>query len=132
VVERFKKRCEDSLDSFVGQTIVSIFHHRVRPTFRIEKQYLPSAKPLSTTLLLTNLSLLKNVPGHDTHLAGLRNNTGAVSSNHSRLVLRLERIVHSNLIPLGDPLGDGYNELDLVFDGLDDGVGSARRRNIDD
>lgn len=70
--------------------------------------------------------------GHDAHLAGLGNDTGAVSTDHSRLVLRLQSVVNPDLISLGDTLGDGDNQLDLVLDRLDDRIGGSRGGNVDD
>ena len=80
----------------------------------------------------TDLALLENVPRHDTHLAPLRDDTGAVTANHARLALALERIHHPDLVPLGDTLGNSDNELDLLLDGLDDGVGSTCGGHVDD
>jgi hypothetical protein len=70
--------------------------------------------------------------GHDTHLAPLTDNTGAVPADHPTLALALERIEHLDLVPLRNPFGDSHDEGDLVLDGLDDGVGGARGGDVDD
>lgn len=70
--------------------------------------------------------------GHDTHFAGFRNDTGTVSTNHSRFALRFQGVIHSDLVPLRDTFGDGDNQLDLVLDGFNDSIGSSRRWNVND
>jgi hypothetical protein len=52
-------------------------------------------------------------------------------TDHARLGLRLKGVHHLDLVKLGDALGDGDDETDLGLDGLKDGVGSARGRNVD-
>lgn len=69
---------------------------------------------------------------HDTELAGLGHDSGAVSSNHARLALRAEGVVDLELVTLRNALGDSHDKGDLVLDGLEDGVGGARRGDVDD
>jgi hypothetical protein len=80
----------------------------------------------------TDFALLENVSWHDTHFAALANDTWAVSANHSRGALRLESVEHSDLVTLGDTLGDGDDELNLILDSLDDCVRGERGWDVDD
>lgn len=70
--------------------------------------------------------------GHDTKLAGLGHDSGAVTSDHAGLALRAKGVVDLELVTLGDALGDGDDEGDLSLDSLKDGIGGARRGNVDD
>lgn len=80
----------------------------------------------------TDLAVREDLSGHDTELAGLGENSGAVASNHARLALRAKGVVDLELVTLGDTLSDSDNEGDLVLDSLKDGIGGARRGNVDD
>ena len=81
----------------------------------------------------TNLSLLMNITRHDTNLAFTRlNDTGAVRTDKSRLVLRLHNGFDLDHVEGGDTLSDADDEVHLGFDGLKNGVGSKRWRNVDD
>ena len=74
-----------------------------------------------------------NVAGHDTNLAlGRLDDTRAVGSNQSCLVLSLENRFHSDHIECGYPLGDAYDEFDLGLDSLLDRVGSEGSGHVDD
>lgn len=81
----------------------------------------------------TNLSLLMNVTRHDTNLAfaGL-DNTGAVRTDESSLALRAHDSLDLDHVEGRDTLSDADDEVHLGFDGLKNGVGSKRRRNIND
>ena len=80
----------------------------------------------------SDLSLGKDVPGHDSHLALLGDHTGTVSTDHPGLVLAPEGVVDHQLVPLGDPFGDGDDQGDLGLDGFEDGTGGKGRRDVDD
>ena len=69
---------------------------------------------------------------HNTHLAPLTNNPRAITSNHARLALALQGIHDADLIPLGNTLSDGNDELDFLLDSLNDGVGGPGGRDVDD
>ena len=70
--------------------------------------------------------------GHDTHLAPLTDNTRAVTANHPTLALTLQSVHDPDLISLRDSLRDGDDQLDLVLDSFDDGIGGACWRDVDD
>ena len=70
--------------------------------------------------------------GHNSHLTLLRNHTGTVSTDHPSLALTPQSVVDHQLVSLGDTLGDGHNQGDLGFDGLEDGTGSKGGRHVDD
>jgi len=118
---------KDSLDRFVcepkGQLSLVATHVPDRDT-------IPMVSALDDSP--TNLSLLEDVSRHDAHFACVRYDTGAVSSNHPRLALRLQCVVNTNLIPLRDAFGDGDDQLDLVFNCLDNGIRGAGGRDVDD
>jgi hypothetical protein len=81
---------------------------------------------------LTNLSLLKDVSRHDTHLTSLTDDTRAIPTNHPTDALALKSIHHSNLIPLWDTLSDSDNKLNLSLNGLDNGIGGTCWGYVDD
>jgi hypothetical protein len=85
-----------------------------------------------STKVRTNLSLLEDVSRHDTHLASIPDNTRTVTTDHPTSALALQRVHDPDLIALRDTLGDGHDELDLILNGLDNGVGSEGRGNVDD
>lgn len=72
------------------------------------------------------------MPRHDPHLTPLTDDSRTIPPNHPRRTLAFQRVHDPDLIPLWDTLGDGDDELDLIFDGLDDGFGSERGRDVDD
>lgn len=80
----------------------------------------------------TNLALLEDMSRHDTHLAPFSNDTRAVSTNHPTFALALQGVKHPDLIPLRNTLGDGDDQLDLILDSLNDGVGGTCRRDVND
>ena len=74
-----------------------------------------------------------NVAGHDTNLAlGRLDDTRAVGSNQSCLVLSLENRFHSDHIESRNALSDTYNQFDLGLDSLLDRVGSEGSGHVDD
>lgn len=74
-----------------------------------------------------------NVTRHDTDLAALGvDDTGAVGAYETRFGLRSESSSDTDLILLGDTFGDSDDKRDLVLDGLDDGIGGTRGRNVED
>ena len=81
----------------------------------------------------TDLALLMDVTRHDSDfaLAGL-DNTGAVRSNKTGLVLGLHDGLDLDHVEGGDALSDADNEIHLGLDGLQDGVGSEGRGDVND
>jgi hypothetical protein len=69
---------------------------------------------------------------HDTHLTPLGNDTWAVSANHSALALALQGVENSDLVSLGDTLGDCHDEFDFIFNSLDDSIGCTGGWDVDD
>lgn len=126
----------DSLDSLVCQSgQVSVLHGEKGLYSRSGSRYdtCPSAPYLSPVKVpRTNFSLLENVTWHDTHFTSLGNDTRAVSADHPRLVLRFQSVVHPDLIPLRNTLGDSDNEFDLILDSFDDSIGGTCWRDVDD
>lgn len=81
----------------------------------------------------TNLATLVDVAGHDTNFALLRSNdTRAVGADKARLVLGHKSLLHADHVMLRDTFSDGNNERDFVFNSVQDGSGSAGRRDVDD
>ena len=102
----------------------------------------------------THAALLVDMAGHDTNLA-LQNETliriyvsmdekrrpcylprcndaWAVGTNQTRLVLSDEPVFDANHVLLRDTLGDADNQRDFGIDGLQNGLSSAGRRDVDD
>lgn len=80
----------------------------------------------------TNLATLVDVAGHDTNFALLRSNdTRAVGADKARLVLGHKSLLHADHVMLRDTFSDGNNERDFVFNSVQDGSGSAGRRDVD-
>lgn len=79
-----------------------------------------------------DLSLGKDMPGHNPHLTLFRDHPRTVPSDHPRLVLAPQRVVDHQLIPLRDPFGDGDDEGDLSLDGFEDRTGGKGGRDVDD
>lgn len=74
-----------------------------------------------------------DVARHDTDLALARlNDSGTVRSDQSGLVLGLHDRFHFDHVHGGDSLGDANHEVHFSLDGLENSVGSERRRHIDD
>ena len=74
-----------------------------------------------------------NVTRHDSNLALARlDDTGAVRSDQSGLVLGLHDRLDLDHVKSRDALSDTDYEVHLSFDSLQDGVGSEGRRNVDD
>jgi hypothetical protein len=91
--------------------------------------------PVSATVPmggLTDFALLEDMARHDTHLAPLADDTGAVPANHPTYALALQGVHDPDLIPLRDALGDGHDQLDLGLNGLNNGVGGTCGRHVDD
>ena len=72
------------------------------------------------------------MPGHDSHLALFGDHPRTVAADHPGLALAPERVVDHQLVPLRDTLGDGNDQGDLGFDGLENGTGGKGRRHVDD
>lgn len=74
-----------------------------------------------------------DVSGHDTDFASLWvDDTWAVGSHKTRLALALEGVGDPDLVGLRDSFCDGDDQGHLSLDGLDDGISSKRRWDIDD
>jgi hypothetical protein len=74
-----------------------------------------------------------NVTRHDTNLALIRSDdTRAVGTNETGLVLGQKSLLNSNHIVLRNTLGDGNNQRNFSFDGFQNSGSSARRGNVDD
>lgn len=69
---------------------------------------------------------------HDSHLTPLTDDPGTIPTDHPRLVLRPQGVVHHDLVPLRNPLGDGHDQGDLGFDRFEDGGGGEGRWDVDD
>lgn len=70
------------------------------------------------------------MPRHDPHLTTLTDNSRTIPPNHPRFTLTLERIHHTDLVSLRDPLGDGDDELDLILYRFDDCVCCEGRGDV--
>ena len=74
-----------------------------------------------------------NVTGHDSNFAlTWLNDTWAVRSDESSLILRFHDRFNLDHIKCRNSLGDADNEVHLGFDSFEDGIGSKRRRDVDD
>ena len=100
-------------------------------TPRIEPSASNSVAQYSSRLL-TDIALFKYMPRHDPHFASLTDDPRTVPTNHPTLALGFQSIHDFDLIPLRYALGDGHNELDLILDSFNDGVGCEGRRDVDD
>ncbi len=78
-----------------------------------------------------NLAGHMDVTRHDSDFAFARlNNAGTVRADETSLVLRAHDGLHLDHVESGNALGDAHNEVHLSLDGLQDGVGGERRRDI--
>lgn len=80
----------------------------------------------------TNFTLAEDMAGHNTHLTAFADNPGTVTTNHPALALALQSVHNLDLVSLRDTFGDGDDELNLVLDGFNDGIGGEGRRNVND
>lgn len=100
--------------------------------YRSETRRLESQLRVEDLVVLTYFALLEDVSRHDPHLAPLTDDTRAVPANHPALALAFQRVHDPDLVPLRNTLGDGDDELDLVLNGLDDGVRCTGWRDVND
>lgn len=79
-----------------------------------------------------NAAGLVDVSRHDADLArvGL-DDAGAVWPNQSGLILGLQGGLHAHHVGLRNSLGDADHKTDLGLHGVEDGLGSERRGNVD-
>lgn len=81
----------------------------------------------------TNVTALVNVTRHDTNLALVRSDdTRAVGTNQTGLVLGQKSLLNFDHIVLRNTLSDGNNQRNFGFDGFQNSGSSARRGNVDD
>ena len=80
----------------------------------------------------TNAAGRVNVAGHDTDLAALGvDHTRAVGTDHARLALVLKSVGDTDLVLLGNSLGNGNDERDLGINSLNDRVSRGRRGDVE-
>mmetsp|Transcript_54085 Transcript_54085/g.93122 ORF Transcript_54085/g.93122 Transcript_54085/m.93122 type:complete len:237 (+) Transcript_54085:457-1167(+) len=73
-----------------------------------------------------------DVARHDPDLALPRlDDARAVGANQAGRRLLVQVPLHLHHVLLRDPLCDGHDQRDLGLDGVDDGVGAERRRDVD-
>jgi hypothetical protein len=81
----------------------------------------------------SDLAFLVDVTRHDSDFALARlNDSGAVRSDKTGLVLGLHDGLDLDHVEGGDALSDADNEIHFGLDGLQDGVGSEGRGHVDD
>ena len=73
-----------------------------------------------------------DVSRHDTDLAALWvDHTRAVGTNQTRLALLLQHVGHADLVLLRDALGDSHDQRHFSLYGLNNGIGSTSRGDVD-
>lgn len=81
----------------------------------------------------TDLATLMDVSRHDTDLALFgSNDSWAVGANQTGFVLSEQGVLYFDHVVLRDSLSNAHHQRDLRFDGLHNGIGCPRGRNVDD